>query len=107
MISVALVATCSKIVEAVGSVLGFIFDGPMPGFARVINDGHVLADIGCDEVDGLKEQNNHKRDLERGEADNLAKAWQKEMRKTRNLPMKEHKEERVRIISSLIIISGL
>ncbi|KAI9640443.1 hypothetical protein NHQ30_011188 [Ciborinia camelliae] len=88
---------CAKIVNNLGDVLALLLDAIAHEFAWIAAEGVILGNIACDAADTFH-PSSRKRDPEREEADRLAKAWQKEMKKTKKLPMPEHKKRELGMI---------
>ncbi|TVY39833.1 hypothetical protein LSUB1_G002573 [Lachnellula subtilissima] len=89
---------CVGSVDVVAEVLGAIFDAIFPEFAWLINTGVVLGELACEAAE-IFNPTRSKRDIEQDKVDaKLARAWQKEVKKDRKLPMPEHKKRELGII---------
>ena len=91
---------CSSIVDTVGEVLGAIFDAIFPEFAWLIDTGVELGELACEAEETFNQKSRRAIEQEKAEA-KLARAWKKEMKKDRKLPMPEHKKRELGLIDSL------
>lgn len=84
---------CASTVDAVGEVLGLIFDAVFPEFSPFINAGLALGELACEAAETFNKAG-HRREIDAVDAadSKLAKAWEKEMKKDRKLPIPEHKK---------------
>jgi hypothetical protein len=89
---------CSSTVATVGEVLGAIFDGFFPEFAWLVETGVELGELACEAAETFNPDRS-KREIEMYKADaKSARAWEKEMRKERMLPMPEHKKRQLGLV---------
>ena len=89
---------CSSTIGVVGEVLGAIFDAIFPEFAWLIETGVQLGELACKAAETFNPTKS-RREIEMDEADaKLARAWEKEMKKDRKLPMPEHKKRELGLI---------
>lgn len=80
-----------------GLVLGAIFDAIFPEFAWIVDTGVELAKATCQAVETFHKGT--RRGLGMNEADaKLARAWEKELKKDRKLPMPDHKKRELGLI---------
>lgn len=89
---------CSSTVGIVGEVLGAIFSGLFPEFAWLIESGVELGELACEAAETFN-PGKSRREIEMYQADaKSARAWEKELRKERMLPMPEHKKRQLGLI---------
>ncbi|KAF5867938.1 uncharacterized protein Bfra_007133 [Botrytis fragariae] len=90
---------CASSVDLVGEVLGNIFDAIFPEFIWLIETGVKLGEIACEAAETFNPTRLLIRDSEISIADEqLAKAWAKEIKKERMLPMPERKKRELGLI---------
>ncbi|TGO66845.1 hypothetical protein BOTNAR_0053g00380 [Botryotinia narcissicola] len=79
---------CASSVDLIGEVLGNIFDAVFPEFIWLIETGVKLGEIACDAAETFNPTRLLLRDPETSIVDEkLAKAWAKEIKKERMLPI--------------------
>ncbi|THV55360.1 hypothetical protein BGAL_0009g00090 [Botrytis galanthina] len=90
---------CASTVDLVGEVLGNIFDNIFPEFIWLIEMGVKLGEIACDAAETFNPTRLLPRDPETSMAvEKLAKAWAKEVKKERILPIPEHKKRELGLL---------
>ncbi|TGO28094.1 hypothetical protein BPAE_0032g00370 [Botrytis paeoniae] len=90
---------CASTVDLVGEVLGNIFDAIFPEFIWLIKTGVKLGEIACDAAETFNPTRLLLRDPKTSIVDeNLAKAWAKEIKKERKLPMPEYKKRELGLL---------
>lgn len=77
-------------------MIGAIFDAIFPEFAWLITTGVELGALACEAAETFNPTKS-KREIEDAR---LAKAWAKELKKDRKLPMPEHKKRELGLIES-------
>ncbi|KAF3770871.1 hypothetical protein M406DRAFT_67232 [Cryphonectria parasitica EP155] len=83
---------CSSTVDLVGDVLSAIFDAIFPEFAWLITSGIQLGELACEAAETFNPTKS-RREIEADRASaKLARAWEKEMKKDRKLPMPDHRK---------------
>lgn len=88
---------CESVVGAVGGVIGAILDAVAPELIWLVEAGIELGELGCAASEVFNPKST--RDLETEKTDAaLARAWEKEMRRERVLPMPEHKKRELGLI---------
>lgn len=89
---------CSSTVSTVGEILEAIFLGVFPEFLWLLETGVELGELACKAAETFHTSKT-RRQIESDPADaKLARAWEKEMRKERMLPMPEHKKRELGLI---------
>jgi hypothetical protein len=89
---------CTGTVGIVEQVLGAIFDAIFPEFAWLIETGVQLGELACEAAETFNPTKS-RREIEMDKADaKLARAWEKEMKKDRRLPIPEHKKRELGLI---------
>jgi hypothetical protein len=89
---------CISSIGAVGEVLGAIFDTIFSEFAWLIETGVQLGELACEAAETFNPARS-RRDIEMDKIDaKLARAWEKEMKKDRKLPIPEHKKRELGLI---------
>ncbi|TGO17700.1 hypothetical protein BTUL_0015g00360 [Botrytis tulipae] len=90
---------CASSVDLVGEVLGNIFDAIFPEFIWLIETGVKLGEIACDAAETFNPTRLLLRDPETSIVDEkLAKAWAKEIKKERMLPIPEYKKRELGLL---------
>lgn len=91
---------CGGTVGVVAEVMAVIFDAILPEFAWLITTGVVLGKLACEAAENFNPTRSlQDRAMDAADA-NLAKAWKKELKKDRKLPMPEHKKRELGLIDS-------
>ncbi|KAF7894175.1 hypothetical protein EAF00_007689 [Botryotinia globosa] len=90
---------CASSVDLVGEVLGNVFDAIFPEIIWLIETGVKLGEIACDAAETFNPTRLLLRDPETSIVDEkLAKAWAKEIKKERMLPIPEHKNRELGLL---------